>query len=60
MVKKLPDYAEDEGLILGLGRCPGVGNGNPLHYFCLENSMDRGTWQAPGPWDRKESLRLRD
>ena len=25
---------------------PGGGNGNPLQYFCLENSMDRGTWQA--------------
>ena len=28
----------------GLGRCPGVGNGNPLQYSCLENSMDRGAW----------------
>ena len=31
---------------LGLGRYPGEGNGNPLQYSCLENSMDRGTWQA--------------
>ena len=30
------------GLILGLGRSPGKGNGNPLQYSCLENSMDRG------------------
>ena len=28
----------------GLGRSPGEGNGNPLQYSCLENSMDRGTW----------------
>ena len=34
------------GLILGLGQFPGVGKGNPLHYSCLENSMDRGAWQA--------------
>ena len=31
-------------LIPGLGRSPGVGNGNSLQYSCLENSMDRGTW----------------
>ena len=36
----------DVGLIPGLGRSPGVGNGNPLQYSCLENPMDRGTWQA--------------
>ena len=30
----------------GLGRSPGEGNGNTLQYSCLENSMDRGTWQA--------------
>ena len=33
--------------IPGLGRSPGEGNGNPLQYSCLENSMDRGAWQAP-------------
>jgi len=38
--------AGDLGLIPGLGRSPGVGNGNPLQYSCLENSMDRGAWQA--------------
>ena len=37
---------EDSGLIPGLGRCPGVGNGNPLQYSCLENPIDRGAWQA--------------
>ena len=36
----------DVGLIPGLGRSPGEGNGNPLQYSCLGNSMDRGAWQA--------------
>ena len=36
----------DLGSIPGSGRSPGEGNGNPLLYSCLENSMDRGTWQA--------------
>ena len=36
----------DMGLILGLGRSPGIGNGNPLQYSCVENSMDTGAWQA--------------
>ena len=34
----------DAGLIPGLGRSPGKGNGNPLQYSCLENSMNRGAW----------------
>ena len=34
----------DLGLIPGSARSPGEGNGNPLQYSCLENSMDRGTW----------------
>ena len=38
--------ARDVGLISVLGRSPGVGNGNPLQYSCLENSTDRGAWQA--------------
>ena len=38
--------AGDAGLISGLGRSPGEGNGNPFHYFCLENAMDRGDWWA--------------
>ena len=38
--------AGDLGLIPGLGRSPGGGRGNPLQYSCLENPMDRGTWQA--------------
>ena len=38
----------DSGLIPGLGRSPGVGNGNPLQYFCLRDPMDRGAWRAMG------------
>ena len=34
----------DPGLISGLGRSPGEGNGNPLQYPCLENLMDTGAW----------------
>ena len=42
VVKNLPA----KGLITGSGRSPGGGDGNPLQYSCLENSMDRGAWQA--------------
>ena len=38
--------ARDLGSFPGSGRSPGEGNGYPLQYSCLENSMDRGTWQA--------------
>ena len=38
--------AGDVGLIPGSGRLPGEGNGNPLQYSCLENTMDRGAWWA--------------
>ena len=38
--------AGDLGLIPGLGRSPGEGNGNPLQYSCLENSVDGGVWWA--------------
>ena len=38
--------AVDPGLIPGLGRSPGEGNGNPLHYSHLENSVEGGAWQA--------------
>ena len=38
--------AGDLGSIPGLGRPPGEGNGYPLQYSGLENSMDRGAWQA--------------
>ena len=39
-----------------MGRYPGERNGNPLQYSCLENSMDKGIWQAAvSPWGCKES-----
>ena len=38
--------ARDPGSIPGSRRSPGEGNGNPLQYSCLENSMDRGAWQV--------------
>ena len=38
--------AGDLGLTPGSGRSPGDGNGNPLQYTCLKNSMDRGAWRA--------------
>ena len=39
--------AGDLGLIPGLARSLGEGNGNPLQYSCLGNCMDRGAWWAP-------------
>ena len=42
---------QDLGSISGLGQSPGVGNGNPLQYSCLENSMDKGPMH---PWGHKE------
>ena len=42
--KKPACNAGDPGLIPGLGRSPGEGNGYPLQYSCLENPMDRGAW----------------
>ena len=38
--------AGDPVSIPGLQRSPGEGNGDPFQYFCLENSMDSGAWQA--------------
>ena len=49
VVKNPPANVGDTGdavSIPGLGRSPGVGNGNPLQYSCLENPMDRGAWKA--------------
>ena len=45
-VKASACNAGDLGLISGLGRSPGEGNGNPLQYSCLENPMDGGAWWA--------------
>ena len=45
----------DLGSISGLGRSPGEGHSYPLQYSGLENSMDRGAWQATySPWGCKE------
>ena len=57
VVKNSPANAEDTGSILGSGRSPGVGNGNPLQCSCLENSMDRG--EEPGKLESMESQRVR-
>ena len=49
VLKNLPANAgnrRDSGLVPGQGRSPGGGNGSLLQYSCLENSMDRGAWQA--------------
>ena len=48
----------DLGLISGLGRSLGEGNGYPLHYFCLENPMDRGSWWATTDGVTKEVAEL--
>ena len=45
-VKASACNAGDLGLIPGLGRYPGEGNGNPFQYSCLENPMDGGAWLA--------------
>ena len=45
--------AGDEGLIPGLGRSPGIGNGNTLQNSCLENSIERGVWWATDHWAAK-------
>ena len=44
--KNLHANTEDVVLIPGLGRSPGEGNGNPVHYSCLRNPMDREAWWA--------------
>ena len=49
MLKNSPAYAGDVKYavsIPGSGRSPGVGNGTPLQYSCLENPKDRGAWRA--------------
>ena len=50
--------AGDPGLIPGLGRSPGEGNGSPTQYSCLENPLDRGAWWATvhGVTDTTEGL----
>ena len=52
--------AGDLSLIFGLVGCPGGENGSPLQYSCLENSMDRGLWQATIHGAAKSWTRLTD
>ena len=52
--------AGDLGLIPGLGRFPGEGNGNPFQYPCLENLMDTGPWWAAVHGVAKSQARLSD
>ena len=46
MVKNPPASVGDVGLIPGLGKSPGGGNGKILQYSCLENPMDRRDWRT--------------
>ena len=68
LVQGLPDGSDGEesarnagdlGSISGLGRSPGGEHGNSLHYSCLENSMDRGSWRATVHGVTKSRTRLR-
>ena len=62
VVKNLPANAgnkRDAGLIPGLGRSLGEGNGTPLQYSCLENPMDRGVWWATVHGITKSQTRLK-
>ena len=60
VVKNLPTDAGDISLIPGQGDSPGVANGNPLQYSCLENSMDKGAWRATFYGVTKSGIQLRD
>ena len=63
VVKNPPANAGDTreaGLIPGSGRSPREGNGNPLQYSCLGNSMDRGAWWATVYGVAKSQTRLSD
>ena len=51
--------AGDPGLIPGSGRSTAEGNGNPLQYSGLENSMDRGAWRATVHEDSRSQTRLK-
>ena len=55
MVKDLPAKAGDLGSIPESRRSSGEGNGNPLHYSCLGNSMERGGWRGTDHVVAKES-----
>ena len=48
----------DSGSVSGSRRSPGGGHGKPLQYSHLENSMDRGAWQATASWTRLKKLSM--
>ena len=52
--------AGDLSSVPGLGKSPGGGHGNPLQYSCLENSVDRGVWQAAVHGVAKSRIQLSD
>ena len=57
MVNNLPATvgdSRDMDLILGFGRSPGVGNGNPLQYSCLENPHGQKSLAGCSPWGHKQ------
>ena len=60
VVKNLPANAESMGSILGLGRSPEEGNGNPLQFSCLGNSTDSGAWQVTVHGVAKSQTQLND
>ena len=63
MVKNLPANVgdpSDAGSTCGSGRSSGVGNGNPLQYSWIENSVDRGVWWATVHGVTKSQTRLND
>ena len=62
MAKNLPANARDVRDSVSIpesGRFPGGGHGNLLQHSCLENAMDRGTWQATVHWVEKSQTRLK-
>ena len=60
VVKNLLANAGDTGLIPGLKRVPGEGNGNALQCSCLGNPMDRGAWWVQSMGSQKSQTRLSD
>ena len=59
-IKNRPVTAGDAGLIPGWGGSSGEGNGNPLHYSCLGNPMDRVVWPANSPRGCNSRTQLSD
>ena len=58
-VKKSACNTGDAGSILGSGRSPGGGHGNPLQYSCQENPIDRGAWWATVYGVSKSQIQLK-